>query len=83
MAAGAAPVGTAAHMPEVELAAELLDQALVVLGELGVALREQDVAVAWCHAQELHDAAIMPSAMPYSPASTGPGPGADVAQAVG
>ena len=40
--------------PEVELAAELLDQALLVLGHLGIALRQQHVAVARFHPDELH-----------------------------
>ena len=79
-------------MPGVELAPELLDQALLVLGQLRVALGEDDLTPARHQAQELHrpdyargrpgsrprDAAqrAMPSA------STGPGAGADVAQPV-
>ena len=47
-------IGTAAHMPGVELAAELLDQALLVLGQLGVALGEHDLTLARHQAQELH-----------------------------
>ena len=47
-------VGTAAHMPVVELAAEHLDQALLVLGDLEVAFGDQLLAVARPHAQELH-----------------------------
>ena len=40
--------------PLVELAAELLDQPLLVLGDLEVALGEQHVAVPRLHADELH-----------------------------
>ena len=40
--------------PQLELAAELGDQALLVLGELRVALGKQDVAVSRCHSQQLH-----------------------------
>src|SRR5688500_8109937 len=38
----------------VELAAELLDEALLVLAHLRIPLREEDLAVAGAHPQELH-----------------------------
>src|SRR5687768_11142002 len=40
--------------PAIELAAELLDQALCVLGDLRVALGDELLTVARAHAEELH-----------------------------
>ena len=37
----------------VELAAELLDEALLVLAHVRIALRQEDLTVAWLHAEEL------------------------------
>ena len=54
-------VGTAAHMPVVELAAELLDQRLLLLGDLDVALGDELLAEAGTHAQELHRGRLYPS----------------------
>ena len=78
----------------VELAAELLDEALGVLGDLEVALGDQLLAVPGTHAQELHRRPIMPEGRwpAASRASSGapgqledvhrPGPRAEVAQPV-
>ena len=44
--------------PGVELAAELVDQALLVLGQLWVALREDDLSPARHQTQELHRAGL-------------------------
>ena len=49
-------VGTAAHRPGVELAAELLDQAQLVLGELDVALGDQHLTMPRLHPQKAHAA---------------------------
>src|SRR3954468_2938586 len=44
---------------EVELGAERLDELALLLGDLGVALGDEHLAVAWLHAQELHRAAAV------------------------
>src|SRR4051794_32883219 len=41
----------------VELAAELLDELLLLTRDLDVTLRDQHLAVPWSHAEELHEAA--------------------------
>ena len=56
------PAGHRGPHPLVELAAELLDEALLVPGHLDVALGEEDLAVARLHAQEPHRRAIMAKA---------------------
>src|SRR4051794_8029405 len=45
--------------PLVELGPEGLDELALLLGDLGVAFGEQDLAVAGLHAQELHESLIM------------------------
>ena len=75
--------------PQVELAPELFDQALLVLGEPGIALGKQHVPVARSHPQQLHrtNMAAAPSLVLASlvipSTSTGPGPAPMSAQAVG
>ena len=78
----------------VELAAELLDEALLVLGDLEVALGDQLLAMPRAHAQELHRGDYGRGPVPAgAPArrraaavrpktSTGPGPAPISAQAV-
>ena len=46
--------GHGGPQPRVELPAELLDQPLLVLGELDIALRDQHLAMAWLHPQKAH-----------------------------
>src|SRR3954469_9934065 len=45
--------------PLLELGPEGLDELALLLGDLGVAFGEQDLAVAGLHAQELHESLIM------------------------
>ena len=70
---------------EVELAAKLGDQALLVLGELGIALGEQDVAMTGLHPHELHmqRLCLRPGRRPGDAEDVhGPGAAPEPAQAV-
>ena len=61
----------------VELAAKLLDQPLLVLGQLDVAFRDQHLTVAGLHPQKAHAADYVTPRM-----STGPAPAPTPAQPV-
>src|ERR671937_47208 len=60
--APAAPVGGRHRRPHslVQLAAELLDERLLLLGDVDIALGDQHLAVPRLHAQEPHPGVIMP-----------------------
>src|SRR5947209_14344354 len=53
----------------VELAPELVDQRLLVLLHLDVALGEQDLAISGLHTQQLHDHRLCQRAWPARPAT--------------